>query len=135
MQRFQSHKIVEAAKILASNYDMETDGAVFQLEGNEVVTVNSEFISNRVPESNHLNAVGGYFVAYPDSFTSWSPANAFEDGYDLAQPSSGKSKIAGYRELNAVEIAHMNVIKEEGKVLGAIVDGMRENDELDPPGI
>ena len=28
---------------------------------------------------------GGYYVRYPDGYESWSPAEAFEDGYTLVE--------------------------------------------------
>ena len=40
-------------------------------------------------------------------------------------------KISGYRELNEVEITLMNAIKEQGKSLGALVDDLRKNSDLD----
>lgn len=40
-------------------------------------------------------------------------------------------EIKGYRELNADEIALMNVVKETGVVLGDLVAKLRANPELD----
>ena len=40
-------------------------------------------------------------------------------------------EIKGYRELNPVEIAAMNEVKELGVLLGQLVERMRDNDELD----
>lgn len=40
-------------------------------------------------------------------------------------------KIKGYRELDEREIALMNQIKEQGRVLGEIVDELRATDGLD----
>lgn len=40
-------------------------------------------------------------------------------------------EIKGYRELNDLEIALMNAIKEQGAALGAMVDSLRKNTSLD----
>jgi hypothetical protein len=40
-------------------------------------------------------------------------------------------KITGYRELDEHEIAMMNVIKENGKVLGALIENMRLSSSYD----
>lgn len=40
-------------------------------------------------------------------------------------------KIKGYRELDEREIALMNQIKEQGRVLGELVDELRATDGLD----
>ena len=41
-------------------------------------------------------------------------------------------KIKGYRELNEVEINLMNAIKDQGILLGNLVESLRENDQIDP---
>lgn len=40
-------------------------------------------------------------------------------------------KITGYRELEQPEIDLMNLIKEEGKAIGVLVDRLRKNPDLD----
>jgi len=40
-------------------------------------------------------------------------------------------KIVGYRELDQVEIDRMNEIKELGKQIGALVEGMQSDTFLD----
>ena len=40
-------------------------------------------------------------------------------------------KILGYRELDASEIALMNVVKQAGADIGRVVEGMRLNPRLD----
>lgn len=40
-------------------------------------------------------------------------------------------KITGYRQLNEVEAALMNEIKERGIELGALVAKLKQNDDLD----
>lgn len=72
LPRWKSHKIVQAAKIVA------IDGHVLQLEvdGTRVkVHADTEYLIKHKPQ------VGGYWVVYDDGYTSWSPAEAFEAGY------------------------------------------------------
>lgn len=47
-------------------------------EGLAPFTVSQEFIMKHRPE------VGGYYVVYKDGYTSFSPAQAFEEGYTSA---------------------------------------------------
>jgi len=125
MQRYQSHKIVEAEEI--TFIDLYADGHA-GLRGRDdvlIATVTKEYVTKYDPK------VGGYYVKYSDGYESWSPAEAFEEGYDLLQPSSGKSKIAGYRELTETEIESMNEIKNIGKKFGEFIDAMRTHEEFD----
>lgn len=87
LPEYVCHKRVQAAKIKAIA-DAEWDGTydkpktrirMLELElpdGSErmqVVTI--DFINKNKPE------VGGYFVRYADGYSSYSPAQAFEEGY------------------------------------------------------
>lgn len=93
---YQSHKIVHAARILAIgaksgehiNLQVEIpirSGAV--RKGITLIEVESAWVEKHKPE------VGGYLVAYADGYQSYSPAQAFEEGYTLieliGQPSPG----------------------------------------------
>lgn len=40
-------------------------------------------------------------------------------------------EIKGYRELNELEIAQMNEVKEHGRLLGLLIDGLKANPDLD----
>lgn len=41
------------------------------------------FVVNSAYMEKHQPKVGGYFVIYTDGYRSFSPAEAFEDGYTL----------------------------------------------------
>ena len=41
-------------------------------------------------------------------------------------------EIKGYRELDAAEITLMNEVKEQGRILGELVDRLKSNPTLDP---
>lgn len=98
MQKFQSHKIVEAFKIHEAK---STDGQVWKLTGTngEEASVDQAWIEKRVPgdtPNEKLAAlINGYFVRYPgtDAYTSYSPAEAFEKGY-TALPKEGDAMYA-----------------------------------------
>lgn len=134
MQKYQSHKVVEAGKITKfepgpNRYSVSVEGAP------EVIGLTTE-VGLRIVQMMAESTDGagddlGYLVEYVDGYTSWSPSKAFENGYGLVQPSSGKSKIAGYRELNEGEVAAINDVKHLGVMLGEFVDIQRNDPECD----
>ena len=76
LANWKCHKIVKAGKILT-----------MPGEGSGIVTVED---TNGVPCKVEMPpnawargraALGDYIVIYEDGYKSWSPANAFEDGY------------------------------------------------------
>jgi hypothetical protein len=88
MPKYQSHKKVWALKIqfilmdaeLAKIDNRETDGsALLTFDDSRYVPkrVDAEYMHKHKPQA------GGYFVVYEDGYLSWSPAQAFEEGYTL----------------------------------------------------
>jgi hypothetical protein len=86
MPKYQSHKIVWALKInkidkdmdKAKEEDRETDGSAIITpsdEGFGTFTVDHQYMHKHQPE------VGGYYVVYKGGYKSFSPADAFEEGY------------------------------------------------------
>lgn len=84
---YQSHKVVRAAKITDVAVTFDTDGnfisAMLEVEkeaGPSPVfarfMVDSDYVQKHDPQ------VGGYYVRYEDGYESFSPAEAFEAGYD-----------------------------------------------------
>ncbi|MGI9490474.1 MAG: hypothetical protein ACR2RF_32195 [Geminicoccaceae bacterium] len=83
MPRYKSHKEVWALKIadiqapdLPEN--AETDGSLVIVpaeEGYAPFTVDPAYVQKHEPQ------IGGYYVVYKDGYKSWSPAEAFEEGY------------------------------------------------------
>ena len=76
MNKYQCHKVVEAMKI-DSIEQLDTGLALNSEEGNHGVYVNQEWVQRHSPQ------VGGYYVNYKDGYSSYSPAEAFEEGYTL----------------------------------------------------
>ena len=89
LPRYKCHKEVWALKIAEivaiEAEDFVTadarsyDGAMIypEEEGYGPFQISQEYIDRHKPE------VGGYYVVYADGYKSWSPAEAFEDGYTL----------------------------------------------------
>ena len=78
--RYQSHKIVQAAKIVAVTVHLGRVTAmdVRPVEGGptEQFMPTQEGMADRV-------GVGDWAMLYPDGFKSVSPAKAFEEGYTI----------------------------------------------------
>ena len=84
MPRYRSRKEVHALKIAAivrdgeGELNRETDGSAMITpaeEGYAPFRVDREYMRKHDPQ------VGGYYVLYAGGYSSWSPAEAFEEGY------------------------------------------------------
>ena len=86
MPRYRCHKEVWALKIravtnnsvLAALSGNESDGSAVitpEDDGYAEFRVDAEFIRKHNPQA------GGYYVVYKDGYKSFSPAQAFEEGY------------------------------------------------------
>lgn len=79
--KYRSHKVVHALKI----------GQIEQIEPGKSEAANLIPVEGGFPPiygspeymNKHNPQVGGYYVVYEDGYESWSPAEAFEAGYDL----------------------------------------------------
>lgn len=70
LPRWRCHKVVHAAKILAIDFGTRLD-----LMPHGVVEVTHEWVEQ------HKAVAGGYYVVCNDGDSSFSPKEAFEDGY------------------------------------------------------
>ena len=86
MPRYRSHKIVHALKIAKIDRDAEragagnreTDGSALLFpaeDGYGPIRVDHSYMRKHDPKP------GGYYVVYKDGYKSFSPAEAFEEGY------------------------------------------------------
>lgn len=76
LPRYRSHKEVEALKI--NWIEPQPDGGALITpveDGYEPFKVSAHYVQRHAPQ------VGGYYVVYADGYKSWSPAEAFEEGY------------------------------------------------------
>jgi hypothetical protein len=82
MPRYKSHKQVWALKI-AEIIDPREPGN--ESDGSRVIIPADQgygaFRVDRAYVQKHNPQVGGYYVVYADGYRSWSPAQAFEEGY------------------------------------------------------
>lgn len=82
MPRYRCHEEVWALKIAK----LEPDGALSRGAGRSCLLIPEEagYAPFRVDEAycrKHSPRAGGYYVVYKDGYKSFSPADAFEDGY------------------------------------------------------
>lgn len=76
--KYRCHKEVWALKIKHVAIDNDANYSIVPVEeGYLPIRVTKEFIHKHNPNSS------GYFVIYKDGYQSFSPAEAFEDGYTL----------------------------------------------------
>lgn len=91
MKKYQSHKQVEAEKIL--QIVTNSDAVQITLEGGEVVMFSEDdenlSVGRRLDaacdafneDRDSDNTDAGYLIRYVDGYVSWSPSKAFESGY------------------------------------------------------
>jgi hypothetical protein len=82
MPRYKSHKTVWALKIKS----VEADGSAPRGASGSCIIIPEEdgYAPFRVDEEycrKHNPRAGGYYVVYADGYKSFSPAQAFEEGY------------------------------------------------------
>lgn len=102
MPLYQCHKQVRALKIkeiikkpvsLGEHYNGFTYDLVFEDQDFPPYTITAQFMKR-----SHCK-VGGYFIQYEDGYLSYSPAEAFEDGYTRL---SSREKPLTIEELNRI---------------------------------
>ncbi len=78
---YVSHKVVRAVKVIDESIVHSPFGGGWDLHTSDGGTthVNGDWYNRHVPESATFE--GGYLVKYADGYLSWSPAEAFEEGY------------------------------------------------------
>lgn len=81
LPRYKSHKIVQACKILKLTNRKDGSKYVYPVGDLQKFSIDSAFVKKHAPE------VSGYIVIYADGYTSFSPAEAFEEGYSPVEQS------------------------------------------------
>lgn len=76
LPRYKCHKEVRAAKIDIVEH-LESGSVKLHFAKYESIEVDGEWLAKHHPFA------GGYYVVYKDGYTSYSPAEAFEEGYTL----------------------------------------------------
>lgn len=84
MPRYKCHKTVWALKIGTIEFDENGTAKITPADDRyatfEALDYRAKFHGD---EKDIGNTDFGYYVVYDDSYTSWSPTKAFEDGYTL----------------------------------------------------
>lgn len=82
LPQYKCHKVVRAGKILTTAHNPNEDAVFLDIDGldNKWLSVPAGWLSKHNPD------IGGYLVAYEDSYLSYSPAEAFEAGYHALPP-------------------------------------------------
>lgn len=138
MNKFKSHKVVEAAKIaeISAPSDPTSNGGLI-LEGSEPVYPPPSYFVKHDPQ------VGGYYVVYEDGYASFSPAEAFESGYTPLGKTEGDAFEQMRQELRdrtldlaeaQVAIADLQKVHEDdgGKIADLVAKLIAESgDELE----
>lgn len=77
LPRFKCHKIVHAAQVTSIIEEMAGWTVIVKDKQGKpfAIGVSASWIQKHGAEA------GGYFVCYKDGYTSWSPREAFEEGY------------------------------------------------------
>lgn len=82
LPRYKCHKEVWALKIKAIEPTFHEGGMV--QSGAMIFPEEAGYAPFHVEQAyveKHQPKAGGYYVVYKDGYKSWSPADAFEDGY------------------------------------------------------
>ena len=79
--KYKCHKEVRAVKLARVEHHQNPTSIFLVPEDKrfDKIEVDYNFIAKHNP------AAGGYYIVYQDGYTSWSPAEAFEDGYTLIE--------------------------------------------------
>ena len=81
MPKYECHKIVWALKIKRLTDFVLEDRVLMEFENPEYSPI--EFVGDWIRK--HEPQEGGYYVVYKGGYESYSPAEAFEEGYTLIE--------------------------------------------------
>lgn len=80
MPKYRSHKVVHALKIAGVEVHEDRSATIAPQDQSYAQLKTRKGWADRFEGDEHDL---GYYVVYPDGFTSWSPTEAFEKGYSL----------------------------------------------------
>jgi len=126
MQKYVSHKIVRAAKIISVDYvPMENDGSHYELglDGYPSKIVPEKFYARGGPHDDDL----GYLVIYEDGYKSWTPTKPFEDGYTLLDEGEEQSSptLADFNPSGSEVVAEIK--RRTDELMNYITENVPEN--------
>lgn len=79
MPKYRCHKVVRAMQIaeVLRRQNVHSCVVIPSDETLAPISISGDWVHRHKPEP------GGYYVVYEDGYASYSPATAFEEGYDL----------------------------------------------------
>lgn len=91
LPQYRCHKVVRAAKITAIERGAVTVLTLGDIGGG---ILQAHLQVSYAYDSKHSPEVGGYYVVYADGYQSYSPAEAFEEGYTRVAPPTAPAEAA-----------------------------------------
>lgn len=106
MPRYKSHKEVWALRIARIEPELASQGAIITPveDGYTFFKVSRDYLERHKPQ------IGGYYVRYADGYESFSPAQAFEEGYKALDgaPQHDPLPVAGYKAQSSDTVDDVN---------------------------
>lgn len=136
MPRYQSHKIVHALKITDVLVHDPPEGKAF--EGAHLMPEDMRYAPIPVDAvwfNRHNPSGPGYYVVYPDGYTSWSPVKAFEQGYNALplRPGPTNESPGPERMLKWFAYSHLpEKLQAASKPFGDLAEALVENTQPGP---
>ena len=135
LPKYKSHKTVWALKLkdVRNGWLYPADGQAFDKFQPDHPTWHARF----APKADAKGDIDcGYYVKYADGYESWSPTEAFEEGYDAIIPSTSDDRTVNnvmrheYRTLTDGEKALMLQLKDMGRDFVELCDEIGGSREL-----
>lgn len=130
LPQYRCHKLVRAAKV----HHRRTSGTLVLDGGHEIdlTAQEHENLAKRLDAMMPQQLSGGYYVLYDDGYESWSPAQAFEDGYRLVRADPMADAILTFQDMGAAAYAAAWPCDPHHDRLRRIARRMAEKDGHDP---
>lgn len=122
MDNYRCHKLVRAGRIVGLH--AVPGGAILALADGEGHQVSNDWL---VKHGTALE--GGYLVDYEDGYRSWSPAQAFEQGYTLETSQPAPTGSEERANLGLATNAEIEAEMEARRSMGHTAPGYRTVDE------
>ena len=87
LPEYRSHKVVRAGMILEIGTMPSESGTIRLYIDDAFIEVTAAYMEKHKPQ------IGGYYVLYSDGYASWSPAEAFEEGYTQMSSDTDKAPV------------------------------------------
>ena len=130
MNRYRSHKVVEAAPIMAAERTSADGPWRVAVLGGEIIEAPNNLFARGIPDWIGDAERAPMLVRYEDGFISWSPRTPFEEGY-RAVPESHQQRVVEERDALAGNLERLtavldkpfcdNFMRLQAEIMGAYV--------------